>query len=72
MARFTKAQLIADLPERADRLEKQWGFDRSNGSAQVRGGNVERAIDYGSFQNMLNLVADIEAGYIGVGHKGKE
>jgi len=66
MARFSKSKMVQDLLERADHLEKTWGFDRNNGWAQLRGGTVERAAEYGRYRNMLDLAADIEDGCIGV------
>ena len=65
MARFSKAKMIQDLLERADKLEKKWKFDRNNGWTQLRGGDVERAAEYGRYRNMLDLAAEIEDGYIG-------
>ena len=65
MARFSKAKMVQDLLERADRLEKKWKFDRNNGLAQLRGGGIERAAEYGRYRNMLDLAAEIDDGYIG-------
>lgn len=65
MARFSKAKMVQDLLERADQLEKKWKFARNNGWTQLHSGDVERAAEYGRYRNMLDLVAEIEAGYIG-------
>lgn len=65
MARFSKAKMVQDLLERADRLEKKWKFDRNNGWAQLRGGDIEKAAEYGRYRNMLDLAAEIDGGYIG-------
>ena len=65
MARFSKAKMVQDLLERAKQLEEKWKFDRNNGWAQLRDGNIERAAEYGRYRNMLDLAAEIEDGYIG-------
>lgn len=65
MARFSKAKIVQDLRNRAERLENKWKFDRNNGWAQLTKNDVERAAEYGRFRNMLDLVGEIEDGQIG-------
>ena len=65
MARFNKAKLIADLEEQATDKARRWNFDRNNGTAQLTARDIERATEYGAWRKMLDLIVDIENGYIG-------
>lgn len=61
MARFSKAAMVQHLESKAGRLAEQWGFDRNNGTAQLRGKPSEAHVAYGEFnlcQTLLDELAD--------------
>lgn len=61
---FNKAALINALELKVDGIEAQYGFDRNNGTAQLKGllSGHDAAIAYGEFRSSLGLVAKIEDG----------
>jgi hypothetical protein len=69
MKRFSKAKIVANLIDRAALIQKKWGLDPSNGTAQVRNSSIERAVEYGRFSAMLDISYDIRSGYIGYAEK---
>jgi len=77
--RFTKARIVRDLRERAETMRFVNGFTDRTGTAQLpRGGrsegekqqNLERAINYGKWQELKNLIEMIETGRLGVSELG--
>jgi hypothetical protein len=62
--RFSKPNLLAALERRADELQKQYGFDRNNGTAQLKGklDSQDAAVAYGKFRLYLDLIQQIDVG----------
>ena len=62
MARFSKSAMIRHLEVKADRIAEQWGFDRNNGTAQLRGKTGEAHVAYGEFNLCQTLLDDLADG----------
>ncbi|MBC8737007.1 hypothetical protein F6X40_09320 [Paraburkholderia sp. UCT31] len=56
--RFSKPNLFAALERRAEALQKEFGFDRNNGTAQLKGklASQDAAVDYGKFRLFHDLL----------------
>lgn len=74
MARFSKATLISQLKELNESQYRDGGFDCENGTAQLhpRGANspvtdelINRAVDYGRWQQIQDLIWHLEEGNLG-------
>lgn len=64
--RFSKAKLLDDLREMAERRRKLHGFDPGNGYAQVRGKGEEANREYGEWRTILDIINWIDSSSIGV------
>ncbi len=64
MVRFSKAAMVENLEAKVARLQGKWGFDPSNGTAQLRGKGEEACVAYGEFRAYLRLVEEIEDGRV--------
>ena len=64
MSRFSKSALVNILELKIDAIELKFGFDRNNGTAQLKCAlsNQEAVIAYGEFRTLLNLVRTIDDG----------
>lgn len=73
MGRFTKSAAIDEIRARAGRVEREQGFDRSTGTAQLwpRGADerakalIDRAVEYGKWRALERVAEDIEEGHLG-------
>ena len=66
MARFSKTNLIAALETKIIYLEATYGFDRNNGTAQLKGklSSQEAAVAYGEFRSYLKLIENMDNGIL--------
>ncbi|RQR65676.1 hypothetical protein DIE18_04290 [Burkholderia sp. Bp9125] len=62
--RFSKPNLLAALERRADELQKKYGFDANNGTAQLKGklATQDATVAYGQFRLFHDLTHQIEDG----------
>jgi hypothetical protein len=65
MARFNKKKMMSALDEKADFLQKKWQFEKNNGTAQLKDGDIDRAVAYGEWRALRNLAEQINCGRIG-------
>lgn len=66
MSRFSKPALLNALELQIESIEAKYGFDRNNGTAQLKGNlsGQDAAIAYGEFRSLIRLVDKIEDGSI--------
>ncbi len=65
MARgFCKANVIAWLDERIERIQRERRFDPHNGTAQLVKRSADDAMAYGAYDAYKHLRDEIEGGYI--------
>lgn len=64
MSRFSKTAMIAALDDKADSLQKQFGFNPDNGTAQLKGrlDSQDAAIAYGQYRLCRDLAEQIHDG----------
>ena len=64
---FSKVNLLNELQEQADRIQKENGFTTNTGYAQVVGkdGGINRA--YGEWSRIRSTIDAIRGGYLGYG-----
>lgn len=62
--RFSKPNLLAALERRADELQKKYGFDANNGTAQLQGTltSQDAVVAYGQFRLLHDLLQQIDDG----------
>lgn len=60
MKRFNKENLKAYLVQEINRLEKEHGFDPSNGYDQVKNSDFIRVMAYGEYEAFQNIYDAIE------------
>lgn len=73
MARFNRTRLIEQLREMAERQQKCSGFDHNSGTAQLRPRPsddaqdelIDRAVSYGRWRALQDMVEDLESGHAG-------
>ena len=73
MARFNRQRLIDQLSDVADRQQKFFDFTDRTGTAQLRPARcskdldslIDRAVAYGRWRQMQDLVADLQNGTAG-------
>lgn len=62
--RFTKSALRDYLVKRVCGLRDKYNFDMDNGTAQLRDGDKDRAVAYGEMRGALDLIHQIDGGFI--------
>jgi len=67
MARFSKQRMIEELQVVSDNLVKQYGFIHTTGTIQLTKFDIDRAVSYGRWKELLRIIADLESGHLGCG-----
>ena len=73
MARFNRTRLIEQIRVMAVRAQEYDHFDHNNGTAQLRqrpsddkqDALIDRAVAYGRWRALQDMVADLESGHAG-------
>jgi hypothetical protein len=63
--RFSKALLTDVLTYRIGYLVSLHNFDLGNGTAQLKAGDVDRAVAYGEMRFCESLLEDLHSGQVG-------
>ena len=58
--RFSKAMALQVLDQQADKIAAEHKFNRSNGTAQLKPDDIERAISYGRMRAFEDFACMIE------------
>lgn len=64
---FSKNNLLKELQEQADRIQKEYNFTTNTGSYQVRNSAPEINRAYGEWSRILVIIDAIRGGYLGYG-----
>jgi hypothetical protein len=62
--RFSKQVVYDYLVKRIDKYIEEYKFDPNNGRSQIHGQSVERIREYGNFESLLQVLEDLQGGYI--------
>lgn len=66
MKRFNKSKLINDLLIRANDIQRKNGFDFNDGTAQLEKSGIGRAVEYGRYICIIQIIEEIEGRYLGI------
>jgi hypothetical protein len=64
MIRFNKQNLIIELENQIEKMEKIWGFVSNNGTNQIKNrSDFDRVVAYGEYSALLGMHESIKDGF---------
>lgn len=58
--RFSKQKVLDTIIVRITGIQNEYHFDEGNGTAQLKAGDVDRAVAYGKYRALNDLCEELE------------